>query len=103
VLFERGRLDKHEIEVVLAAPKQSEPEFRRRQDGYISPPCLDARTIGAYHEAGHAAVAVALNQTVRKLLVNPPLPRVPTTHDKIAKRFCISAPLRAPARSQRVS
>jgi hypothetical protein len=70
VLFERGRLDKREIEAVLAASKQSEPEFRRRQDGYIAPPCLDARLIGAHHEAGHAVVAASLNQTVTKLSVN---------------------------------
>jgi hypothetical protein len=70
VLFERGRLDKHQIEVVLGPPKQPEPEFRRRQDGFIAPPCLDASLIGAYHEAGHAAVALELGQTVTKLSVN---------------------------------
>jgi hypothetical protein len=70
VLFERGRLDKHEVEVVLGPPKQPEPEFRRRQDGFIAPPCLDASLIGAYHEAAHAVVAVELKQTVRNLLVH---------------------------------
>jgi ATP-dependent Zn protease len=91
VLFERRRLDKHEIEAVLAAPKQSEPEFRRRQDGYISPaPCLDARTIGAYHESGHALVAVALNQKIKKLSVNSDgtglcrVAQLPTTQNRKA-------------------
>jgi hypothetical protein len=70
VLFERGCLDKHEIEVVLGPPKQPEPEFRRRQDGFIAPPCLDASLIGAHHEAAHAVVAVELKQTVRNLLVH---------------------------------
>jgi hypothetical protein len=77
-LFERGSLNRDEIASVLGPPKRSEDEglldgvpFRRRNDGYISPaPCIDARTIGSYHEAGHAVVAAALNQTVTKLSVN---------------------------------
>jgi hypothetical protein len=90
VLFERGRLDKHEIEAVLAAPKQSEPEFRRRQDGFIAPPCLDASLIGSYHEAGHAAVAVSLGQKVKRLSVNPDgtglcrVAQLPTTQNRRA-------------------
>jgi hypothetical protein len=68
-LFEHGSLNRAQIEHVLA--KQSEPEFRRRQDGFIAPPCLDASVIGAFHEAAHALVALALNQKIKKLSVNP--------------------------------
>jgi hypothetical protein len=68
VLFERGRLDKHEIEVVLAPP---EPEFRRRSDGFIKPiKELDPSVELSYHEASHAVVAAALGQKIRKVALD---------------------------------
>jgi hypothetical protein len=80
---------------ILVAPKQSEPEFRRRQDGFIAPPCLDARTIGAYHESGHALVATTLGPKVQRLSVNPDgtglcrVAQLPTTQNRETLRnYC---------------
>jgi hypothetical protein len=75
-LFEHGSLNHEEIARVLEPSRRPEGEslldgvpFRHRRDGYIAP-APDARTIGAYHESGHALVAVALGQKVQRLSVN---------------------------------
>jgi ATP-dependent Zn protease len=96
-LFECGFLNRAQIEHVLA--KQSEPELRWREDGFIRPPkdAIDPSVELAYHESGHAVVAVALNQKIRKVALDAAggfcrVSQPPTTQSREALRnYCAVA------------